>query len=117
MQIKSNDLKSIARQFNFLDQNKTGKIHYAAPETEAALKEIFELTDEEVQKLKSAIQSIDEDGDGYVDYLSFVTAGMNHQILVSKQNLHSAFDAIAEGGVITIQGLIKNFQLAKPKPR
>ena len=35
---------------------------------EIALKEILELTDEEVQKLKSAFQRIDEDGDGKIDY-------------------------------------------------
>ena len=105
----------MAQKFNFLDQNKSGKINYTAPETEIALKEILELTDEEVQKLKSAFQGIDEDGDGEVDYASFVAAGMNQHILMSKQNLHSAFDAIADQGVITVQRLIQNFQLAKPK--
>ena len=81
---------------------------------EIALKEILELTDKEVQKLKSAFQRIDEDGDGQIDYDQFVAAGMKNHILVSKQNLRSAFEAISDNGVITIQGLIENFQLAKP---
>ena len=74
----------MTQKFNFLDQNKNGKINYAAPETETALKEILELNDEEVQRLKSAFQRIDENGDGQVDYASYVAAGMNHHILRSK---------------------------------
>ena len=54
----------MAQKFIFLDQNKNGKINYAAPETETALKEILELNDEEVQRLKSAFLRIDENGDG-----------------------------------------------------
>ena len=57
---------------------------------------------------------IDENGDGQVDYASFVAAGMNHHILTSKQNIRSAFDAIANDGFITTRELIVNFQLAKP---
>ena len=56
---------------------------------------------------------IDENGDGQVDYASFVAAGMARHTQLSKQNLQSAFDAIAENGVITVQKLIKHFQLAK----
>ena len=58
----------MAQKFNFLDLNKSGHISYTAPKMEIALKEILELTDEEVQKLKSAFQRIDEDGDGKIDY-------------------------------------------------
>ena len=54
----------MAQKFIFLDQNKNGKINYTAPETETALKEILELNDEEVQRLKSAFLRIDENGDG-----------------------------------------------------
>ena len=105
----------MAQKFNFLDQNKSGKIDYAAPEMDLALQSILDLTDAEVEELKSAFRRIDEDNDGKVDYASFVAAGMNRHIQVSKQNLHSAFDAIAENGLITKAALIRNFQLAKPR--
>ena len=51
MHITSDKLQSMAQKFIFLDQNKNGKINYAAEETEKALREILELNDEEVQRL------------------------------------------------------------------
>ena len=80
-----------------------------------ALQSILDLTDAEVEELKSAFRRIDEDNDGKVDYASFVAAGMNRHIQISQQNLHSAFDAIAENGLITKAALIRNFQLAEPR--
>jgi len=48
------------------------------------------------------VQAMDADGDGRIDYTEFITAAFNRELLLSAENLHSAFrifDADGSGAI------------------
>ena len=51
------------------------------------IKEALGISDEDGDELRKLINDIDENGDGQVDYASFVAAGLNHHILLCKHHL------------------------------
>lgn len=82
--------KALTESFKALDSNGDGRLSRA----ELISGYSRTMPDIEVEALvHKVIESCDADGSGYIDYSEFILASMNHQTLLSKQNLQAAFDA------------------------
>tara|TARA_B110000285_G_C14962238_1_gene532251 strand:- start:388 stop:819 length:432 start_codon:yes stop_codon:yes gene_type:complete len=95
LKFDKNNMKEMREIFLKVDSNNDGVI--SIDEFKAAQKKVkcFSLG-----KLKwdTILRRIDLDGDGKLDYHEFYTACVNHQKLISKENIKFAFEVFDKNG-------------------
>jgi calcium-dependent protein kinase len=96
--------QQLALEFRALDKNGDGKL--SREELVEAYKSSMPLAQAELT-VDNVMRQVDSDGSGFIDYSEFIAACANHQTLLSRTNLKTAFDAFDKdhSGKISAQEL------------
>lgn len=108
MRADKDDLKRLKVAFQSMDTDNDGSL--TTKEIMAAEKTLktFKIGG----KWQDIIKQCDLDGDGKIDFHEFFTAAVDHQKVITKQNLKYAFDTFDTNGDGTID--IDEFKTALP---
>jgi calcium-dependent protein kinase len=93
--VNQSNSRDMRETFKRLDSDGNGRL--SKEELIAAYAEL--MSEEEARStVESVMQKVDADGNGYIDYSEFMMATMNQHILLSKQNMETAFNMFDKDG-------------------
>lgn len=90
-----NDLNELRIAFKHFDLDNDG--HLTKEEFKAAEKKL-KVAEKLGDKWEEVLQKCDLDGDGKIDFGEFYTAAVNHQKIITAQNIKYAFDMFDVNG-------------------
>lgn len=91
--------RELRETFKRLDRDSNGRL--SKEELISAYSQI--MSEEEAKTtVENVMQTVDADGNGFIDYSEFIMATMNRHILLSKQNMETAFNMFDKDGSGTI---------------
>lgn len=90
------DIQRMRRAFMKLDVNGTGKIPIV--EVKKIIQEEMVTKVEDEKKMEEILEALDQDGSGNIDFSEFMTAAINRDKLLKKDNLLKAFKIFDQNG-------------------
>ena len=93
--VSQTNSREMRETFKRLDQDGNGRL--SKEELIAAYAQT--MSEEEARStVESIMQKVDVDGNGFIDYSEFIMATMNQHILLSKDNMETAFNIFDKDG-------------------
>ena len=87
--------KQLSASFRAIDKNGDGRL--SREELLEAYRQIMPV-EEAIATVEKIMSNVDADHSGFIDYSEFVLATANYNVLLSKTNLESAFNAFDKDG-------------------
>lgn len=107
--VSTEELEDLEKVFCQLDRNCAGRLSY--DDVILGCEKVFSRNYSE-SEIEELIVALDHDKNGYIEYEEFLRAALNKKILISKQNLHKAFDRfdLNKDGKLTVNELKEVFE-------